>query len=331
MNAGAIRLLLSLAAVVLAGLLTSQNGLAYGWPVKPFDRQHPVRGYLGDPRTIFHQGPTRASLYYGSGSFSFHQGVDVCAPDGTAVYPVESGIVDGVTSEWVRVRSGRDAFEYWHVTASVHVGQHVEKQRTVLGRIKRGAGHVHLTEIRNGCVVNPLLPGHLAPYSDHTKPWVSSIHLRTTDEGKDVMVGFVRGRVQLLAEAYDTPALPVPGTWHGLPVTPALITWRIERWDGKVIVPEHVARDVRTTIPSNATFWTVYARGSYQNMSVFGKHYSWGQPGSYVFRLTRDSFDTRRLGDGVYQLVVTVRDTAGNHSSLAQRFAVHNAPGVVGV
>ena len=23
---------------------------SYGWPVKPFDRQHPVRAYFGDPR-----------------------------------------------------------------------------------------------------------------------------------------------------------------------------------------------------------------------------------------------------------------------------------------
>ena len=28
--------------------LASANG--YGWPVKPFDRQHPVRGFFGDIR-----------------------------------------------------------------------------------------------------------------------------------------------------------------------------------------------------------------------------------------------------------------------------------------
>ena len=96
-------------------------------------------------------------------------------------------------------------------------------------------------------------------------------------------------------------------------------------------MPETVARDARTTIPPNSAFWTVYARGTYQNMSVFGAHFSWLQPGCYLFRLTPRPFDTTKLKDGVYQLIVTVADVAGNRSSMTQRLAIHNAPGVVGV
>jgi hypothetical protein len=47
---------------------------AYGYPVKPFDRQHPIRGGFGDPRTVFLAPPTRDGVYRGRGSFSFHQG-----------------------------------------------------------------------------------------------------------------------------------------------------------------------------------------------------------------------------------------------------------------
>ena len=57
-------------------------------------------------------------------------------------------------------------FEYWHIAASVRVGERVTTDRTVLGRILRGCGHVHLTEIDCGRVTDPLLPGHLTPYSD---------------------------------------------------------------------------------------------------------------------------------------------------------------------
>ena len=46
--------------------------------------------------------------------------------------------------------------------------------------------------------------------------------------------------------------------------------------------------------------------------------------GSYLFKLTSGAFDTRRLKDAVYQLTVTAWDTAGNHSSTAQIFQVHN-------
>src|SRR5438105_9460503 len=54
---------------------------AYGWPVKPFDRQHPVRAFLNDPRIG------------GNGGRAFHFGIDVAAPDGTPVYAVEGGIL----------------------------------------------------------------------------------------------------------------------------------------------------------------------------------------------------------------------------------------------
>ncbi len=318
-------------AALLAAAVLPSTGLAYPWPVKPFNQEHPVRGSFGDPRTMFAESPTNVGLYHGAGSFSFHQGVDIAARDGTAVYPVESGVVQAVTFEWIRVVSGATAFEYWHIHASVRVGQRVEAEHTVLGRIKPGAGHVHLTELEKAQATNPLLPGHLTPYRDTTTPYVASIRFRATDDGPDLMPGFVRGSVELLAEAYDTPTMPVPGEWHGLPVTPAVVAFRIESRNGKVVVPETVAYDARSTIPPNSAFWTIYARGTYQNMSVFGKHFSWLQPGCYIFRLTPAAFDTRRLKDGVYQLVVTVTDVAGNHSSSSIRFAVHNAPGVVGV
>ena len=45
--------------------------MSYGWPVKPFDVQHPVRGFFCDPRIG------------AKGSKAFHFGIDVSAPDGT--------------------------------------------------------------------------------------------------------------------------------------------------------------------------------------------------------------------------------------------------------
>ena len=126
------------------------------------------------------------------------------------------------------------------------------------------------------------------------------------------------------------PAMHVKGIWAGLPVTPALLTWRIQGVAGKVVVPNRVAWDVRASEPKNGGFWQAYARGTFQNMSVFGSHYSYLQRGMYDFKLTPKPFDTRKLQDGVYDLVFTAVDTRGNRSSLSQRFLVHNRPGWVG-
>ena len=303
---------------------------SYGWPVAPFNRQHPIRGGFGDPRTLFHALPTRDGLYHGSGSFSFHQGVDISAADGTAVYPVADGVVSSLNRERVFVDSGNgNRFEYWHITATVRVGDHVTTGKTVLGHIIRGCGHVHLTEIDNGRVTDPLLPGHLTPYRDTTEPFVSSIQLRMGDEAMPLMTNFIRGSVQMYAEAYDVPTLPVPTPWTDMPITPAVINYRIETWNGKVKIPDTTVWDTRRTIPSNSTFWAHYARGTFQNMSVFDKHYSWGQPGSFVFRL--GVLNTHRLADSVYRLVVTAKDVRGNQSSSSIRFSVHNKAGWVGV
>src|SRR5438874_12915241 len=89
---------------------------SYSWPVKPFDQPHPVRGGFGDPRTVFAGPPSQRTLFAGGGSFSFHFGVDISAPDGTAVYPVESGTVTTASKEWIQVASSSSrSLQYWHI------------------------------------------------------------------------------------------------------------------------------------------------------------------------------------------------------------------------
>jgi murein DD-endopeptidase MepM/ murein hydrolase activator NlpD len=340
------RITLTIATVVLASGLAGMHlgstaraaaatrNSAYGWPVKPFDREHPVRANLGDPRTIFAGPPNQRTLLRGAGTFQFHYGIDISAPDGTPVYPVVSGRVLSVNKDedWLAVDAGQGrTFEYWHIAPVVAVGAQVQEDATVLGRIIKGAGHVHLTERNNGVAVNPLAAGHLGPYSDQTKPRVDAVYFRRSVTSGDSMPDFLRGRVELIASAYDLPQLRVPGAWHDLPVTPALVTWRIEQaTTHRVVVRQHTAYDVRRAMPSNNLFWRIYARGTHQNMSVFGKHYSYMQPGQYLFRLAPGGFDTRTLRDSVYDLIVTATDIRGNSSSLAVRFSVHNKPGVLG-
>lgn len=301
------------------------SGQGFGYPIKPFDEEHPIRANFGDPRMQFSGPPTLRTLMRGKGSFSFHQGVDISAPNGTAVYPVVDGAVTVVSHEWVRVTSGDRAFEYWHIRPLVHKGDHVNADQTVLGHIRRPSGHVHLTEYEDGHVVNPLLPGRLTPYHDSTRPTVRSISLRRSDRGRDLFPTFVRGRVEIVADAYDMPTTAVEGQWHGLPTSPALLSWRIQKASGRVVVSERVAVDFRTSVPQNSAFWGVYARGTYQNMCVFGRHYSFLQRGSYLFKL--DRFDTRSLRDGVYDLVVNAADVRGNSDSQTLRFTVHNRHG----
>jgi len=331
--ASLICFLLSSVAVHAAWRSNVREGCsgAYGWPVKPFDRPHQIRGSFGDPRTEFAGPPTLDTLLNGSGSFSFHQGVDITAPDGTAVYPVASGTVTRVTSEWVGVDCGNGrSFEYWHVNAKVRVGSNVVAGQTVLGVIQRGEAHVHLTQNENGQATNPVAPGRLTPYRDTTTPEIHAVMFRADERGPDAMLQSVGGRVHILVEAVDraeniaTPGLRTPGIYRNWPVTPALLTWSIERWNGRVVVGTQIARDVRRFVPRNDQFWSTFARGTSANQAVFGKHYSYLQHGRFLFELTPRPFGTRTLRDGVYDLVVTASDIAGHRAVTRVRFTVDN-------
>jgi murein DD-endopeptidase MepM/ murein hydrolase activator NlpD len=302
---------------------TSSGG--YGWPVKPFDQQHPVRGSFGDPRTVFRGVPTVRGLLTSDGAFSYHQGIDVSAPDGTSVYPVRSGVVRIVTPDWVEVDSGNgSAFQYWHIKSVVRVGDHVQAEEDALGHIMRASQHVHLTELKDGKAVNPLTPGHIAPYTDTTTPRVTEITFRGRDSGPELLPEYVHGRVELVASASDAQAIPVPGQWAGLPVSPARLTYRIAAYpSGATVSPERTAVDVTTRLPGS-NMWQTYARGTHMNMVQMGVHRYWYNPGVYLFKLTPMLWDTHQVRDGVYRICVTAWDTAGNHASASQVFQVHN-------
>jgi hypothetical protein len=293
--------------------------------MKPFDKPHAIRGSFGDPRTVFAAPPTNSGLMTGGGKFNFHWGVDISAPDGTKVYPALSGVVSAVTPTWVAVDVGNGrSFQYWHIKPTVHRGDHATAGKTLLGITMDGFQHLHFSELKNGAPVNPLRAGGLAPYADTTVPAVTAITMRRSHTSGDLMPNLIGGRVLMVVEAYDRPEMQIPWPWNNMPVTPARITWRIQRMTGRIVVPTHVARDVRFHNPRNEQYWDYYARGTFQNMSVFAKHYSYGQPGSFLFKLTRSPFDTATVRDGVYDLIVTVSDIAGNSSSRALRFTIEN-------
>lgn len=303
---------------------TPQVAASYNWPVKPFRRAHPVRGNFGDPRTTFKAPATVRGLMTGNGVFAFHFGVDISAPDGTPVYAVRDGVASLRGGRTVRAEHGDGlATEYWHIVPAVRPGQEIEAEKTVLGYVMKGYEHVHFSEFRNGVTVNPLAPGHMGPYRDRTVPSLGGVSFRRGSS--EILPELVSGRIRLLVQAYDMPALRVPGVWNGLPVAPARLTWLVKRaTDGRVAVARRESFDVRRTIPSNDAFWSVYARGTRQNMSTFQGRRSWRQPGVYVFALTRDPLDTRKLRNGIYRLVVTAEDIRGNESTTTQTFIVRN-------
>lgn len=303
--------------------------LAYGWPVRPFDRQHPIRGNFGDPRTLsrtrFGQDESATP-----GSFSFHNGVDISAPPGTRVYPVVSGIVTRARPDELVVRTA-DArtFQYWHVLSRLRPGARVAARRTVLGTVKAESRHVHLSEL-DGFVIHNPAERRLTPYADGTAPQVNELVFRSR-AGRELEATRLRTPFSIVANAADVPPLPVPGAWFGFPVTPAVVSWRLRTPGGRIVVPWRTVFDVRRTEPPNGRFWDVFAAGSYQNFPVFGRRFYWRAPGHYLFRLTPSPLTARLLRPGRYVVEVRVADVCGNHGGLRETIRVARPAGGLSV
>jgi hypothetical protein len=272
--------------------------VAYSWPLKPFDRAHPVRAYFNDPRI---SGASKA----------FHFGIDIAAPNGTPVYAVAAGTVHLEDARAISVAAGEVDFGYWHVVPAVRPRESVARHQ-LIGHVEAPWLHVHFAERRNGSYRNPLRRDGLTPWTDTTRPRVTAI--KFIRDGHELPAAAVSGAVDVIAEAFDTPPIPVPAPWQGLPLTPARLRWRVLR-SGTVIRGWHTPVDFAKTLLPRERFDSIYAPGSRQNHA--------GQPGLYRFYLAH-TWSTDLLPDGVYQLEAEATDIAGNIGSLQQPFSLVN-------
>jgi len=249
-----------LVLVIVVALACAGTASAYPWPLKPFDRQHPIRGFFGDPRTVYENG-ILAGAFDGPSSISFHQGVDIAAPNGTPVYPVEDGIVHYVGAATINLITDHEVtFQYFHITPVAGEGERAIAKETVLGYVQPPYGHVHITEIDGSHAVNPLQQGHLTPYRDRTIPRVRGIVVRNLAGDAQAAVGLC-GRVELDVDAYDPQPVPVPGAYRGLPVAPALVQWWMTRVGGKTVVPRTTTADFRRRLRETVGFSRSTRRG----------------------------------------------------------------------
>ena len=298
-----------------------RSRFSYNWPVKPFDRQHPIRGAFGDPRIVSPDQPFGWTGPDETDAYSFHNGVDIVATPGTPVYPVVSGWVAKAKPDEIVIDTydGR-AFQYYHLSKArdVQRGRKVVADRTVLGWIRHIYDHVHLAEIDNHVVHNPLDYGHLEPYGDWTRPLATGLYV---DDGRvpTPLTGTAIGPGDRLAvAASDGPSMEVRGAWSGLPQVPALVEWRLLHNGTRT--PWKVAADFRKTEPPSRDFWSVYAPGTYQNWPVFD-HRLFHSPGRYLFRL---DLVPGELQPGLYRLQVQVADIRHNQSSTTWPLQVAN-------
>jgi hypothetical protein len=277
----------------------------YGWPLRPFDRQHPIRSGFGDPR-------------FGVVERNFHFGVDIAAPGGTPVYAVAPGIVYreidhvDVFSDSELGRGIDDGFSYWHIAPAVREHAFV-RRGALLGYVKPFWEHVHFAQMIDGQWINPLRAvGGLRPYVDRTWPTVAFVHV--VAQGVETNAFPAGTRAAIIASAYDVPPPPVPQhPYERNRVAPALLRWRLIR-AGHRVSHWRTAVDFRLFLPPNSRFGSVYAHGTTENRA--------GEPGRYFYDLEHGS-TAAHLAPGRYRVEVEAFSIRGRRSDAATLFTVH--------
>ena len=271
---------------------------AYGWPVKPFHRQHPVRAFFGDPRI-------------GGRSHSFHFGVDISCPDGTPVYATitRPGVHlappsrDGVGDR----RHGDVEFGYWHIVPTVRSGQRVTAYRTVIGKVASLLGARAFRRASQRRLRQPAPPGAMGPYTDTTVPDRPRGHRRV---GRRYVACRRRACARGRARAASTCR-------RGLrrdadPDLGPLARQAADPGAPPVEAPGRQAGGRRAGAPRSTsgspirrtTLWgRTYTSWTRQNKKIWDARY-----GFYLAH----GFDTRALRDGTYLVQVKATDIRGN-------------------
>ena len=319
-----------------------------GWPVRPHDRQHPIRGSFLDPRP----DPELGAIY--------HDGIDVAvrddrpergAPAGRShrVYAIEGGPVSFATPRGGRGFARIGHFGYGHIDPLVQTGETIAPGQHI-GWTFRGDWHVHLSEFifTSGppVVVNPLRPGgKVRPYVDSAAPEIREVRFyapaspawarrpttsvaRLPQAGSRIPRDRLFGRVDVRVRVSDPQSFigwfqELP--WLAAPHHPfRLAVSIVDMATGKIVRRREAFRSEQVL---DLAAGLHFAPGTEQNLPAGGcmsRHATMRCDGIYWFRAFPRYWDTTRLSDGRYEVRVRAWDVAGNLATASVAVSIAN-------
>ena len=206
--------------VAIVGLALPGAARAYGWPVKPFDQMHAIRGSFDDPRftreprsddelvVSFRGRHLRAGRHAGVRRRARHR-------------RPRAAIGEPAPAEPAGVRLLARAPGHPH---REHVRLH-----QLLGYVVPGLGARPLRRDGRRALPESARAGALTPYRDLNTPVVDAISVARLDGHtlQAVAPAAVSGTVGFIADAYELPSIAPPAPWNRSRLVPSLVRWRL--------------------------------------------------------------------------------------------------------
>ena len=320
---------LALIALVAACLAPS-GAAAYSWPFKPFNKQHPIRGFFGDPRTVYLNGVLvgrlrRARLLLvppGDRHLRARRHADLPRRKRHRALPRRRDAQRRCRPEQGGRRGRLPVLPHRPDRRRGRAGDREEDDP----RLRAAAVPARaLDGDQRHALGEPVAAG---PSDAVCRPHEADDPRRRRSATRPARcrppLGLC-GRIELAVDAFDTPPVPVPGKFRGLPVAPALVRWNIARLE------RHRRRPVahRRRLPHDrprqrAASPTSMPRAPTRTRRASATSSTRRCPASYLFLLA-GNFDTTSLANGVYRLTARVSDERGNTATFTERFSVLNA------
>lgn len=314
------KVLITVFLIVLIVMLSKIIIDAYNYPLVTFTSSHPINATLGEYRST-------------GSSDHFHNGIDIGGADGTKVYSIYTGTAfrlypDTNVNACVQVTSSGSRLAYVHLDDRIDddpngdgkpEGVHVIQNKTVIGKIRSGQGHVHLTE--NSGSSNPLRSGGISPYSDTVSPSVHTIEFYRQGTSTKIQSP-LNGDVDILSKASDAQSLgsQTVGVYK--------IGYQIKNVLNKVMLSP-VYNIQFDSVPSSLSLVYDTSRSNSSNYyywvtNEMNSNTCWNTKQSNSSGSSTDNPAEAKYPDGEYTVMVIAKDIKNNTGEKSQQVILNN-------
>lgn len=294
-------------------IVSISNILAYDWPLVNGQTQHQINATFGECR---------------GNRDHFHNGVDIQATQGTAVYAIEGGTAY-ISGSGINIGH----YRYFHLT-NFQVTDETEVEEGILIGYTDTGNHIHFIECENvltqdgepsnSTCLNPLRTDGLTPFEDNGDPIIDDVTIYRQGTNDVVQLETLYGKLDFAIQAHD-PGVTATGAANNASSC-GIYSVSIEfRDENENLIGQPINNLTFDDFPDNTDINWAFADGSNSSTFIYwatndpfnephNKYWNTRQRVSCSYDVNARYAGEALYNEGVIRIRVVVEDIAGNRT-----------------